>query len=215
MNSQIFPITEETFYLPGPAGRLEVLATPGELNAPTAIICHPHPQKSGTMHNKVVTTLHRALWSQGLNTVRFNFRGVGQSEGEYGNKEGELADLKAVLAWAQTAVPNPAFYLAGFSFGAYIAYRLAAELSQDPHLRQLITVGMPVHYEVFLEVPPPTCPWLFLQGDRDEVIDPTAVYAWLDQLAKPPRLIRFAEAGHFFHGKLLELRDAISSELVA
>ena len=103
----------------GPAGRLEGRYQPAkQKNAPIAIVLHPHPQFGGTMDNKVVQTLARALLQLGYRTVRFNFRGVGQSEGRFDDGRGELDDLRAVAAWARVEHPDKALWLAGFSFGA-------------------------------------------------------------------------------------------------
>ena len=116
---------EERIYIAGPEGKLE--ANVSGLGSPLqvfniGIICHPHPLHQGTMHNKVVTTVTRTWQKLGLATVRFNFRGVGESEGHYGEGKGEIEDLKAVIVFAQQRHPEAKIWLAGFSFGAVISY---------------------------------------------------------------------------------------------
>ena len=114
-----FPYDDKTFLLPGPAGKLEVMTTwARKSHGYVAIICHPHPLQEGTMHNKVVTTLAKTFAQLGVATVRFNYRGVGESEGSYGNMQGEIEDLLAVKAWLRKCLDETLFILAGFSFGS-------------------------------------------------------------------------------------------------
>ncbi len=198
--------------LPGPAGQLEVMTTfPETPRTPLtiAVICHPHPLLGGTLHNKVIYTLARCFNSMGLATVRFNFRGVGQSQGEYDKGHGESDDLLALLAWLKKSCPGSHIWLAGFSFGAYIAARVAKIWP----VKQLICVAPPIENFPFKELPPFPCPWLVVQGDEDEVVSPTAVFSWLNSLAQPPEIIKIQGASHFFHGKLIELRDSLSIAL--
>ena len=127
-----FPREAATLQLPGPAGALEVAVDPPEANAEplplVAIVCHPLPTEGGTMHNKVVTMVARSLRELGATTVRFNFRGTGASAGKFDHGNGELDDLRAVAAWVRTQRPDDTLWLAGFSFGAYVSLRAAAEL---------------------------------------------------------------------------------------
>lgn len=206
-----FPPGEARIMLPGPVGNLEVITA-----MPTApikpiigIICHPHPLFGGTMHNKVIYTLARAFKEMGLPTVRFNFRGVGTSEGTYANGLGETDDLIAVLEWVKQACPDHAVWLAGFSFGSYVAARGAKAWPT----KQLISIAPPVTNFNFKELPPFDCPWLVVQGDHDEIVSPEAVFSWLDTLENPPQLIRMHGAGHFFHGQLIELRTELINAL--
>lgn len=192
-----FPRAPTEFDLPGPAGRLELAtgsAKPGEARAGTAIICHPHPQHGGSLRNKVVTMLERSLRESGLDTVRFNFRGVGGSEGEYDEGDGESGDLVAVAQWVRQAHPGDALWLAGFSFGSYVALRTARSLAADA----LITVAPPVGRWDFAGVAMPECPWLVVQGDDDEIVDPQAVFGWIETLDPQPTVVRMPETGHFF-----------------
>lgn len=189
-----------------------MLASPVNLPQAIAVICHPHPQKGGTMHNKVVTTLHKAFHASNMHTIRFSYRGVGKSEGNYDHGQGEVADLVTVLAWVTQNCAALPLYLAGFSFGAYISYCLAARADQK--IRQLISIAPPVQYPLFHSLPQPSYPWLVVQGDADEIVDANAVYAWLEKLGNPARVVRFPNTGHFFHGKLVELKTQLIKQLL-
>lgn len=203
---QSFPTTETPFLLPGPAGDLEVVAKPAENSSrkAVAIVCHPHPLFGGTMNNKVVTTLARTFRELGLATVRFNFRGVGKSAGSFSDGIGEVDDLLAVVNWVKQVCPDHELWLAGFSFGGYIAAKVATQIP----VAQLVTVA-PQASRFTADFPPITVPWVLVQGEEDEVVSPQEVYAWIDTLTIKPILIRIPDAGHFFHGKLLELRDEL------
>lgn len=209
-NPDVFPDAATALTLSGPAGSLEAavdVPLAVEARAGVAIICHPHPQHGGTLHNKVVTMLERSLRESGLATVRFNFRGVGASQGTYDEGHGEADDLVAVAEWAQCTRPRDALWLAGFSFGAYVAARAALQLP----VRQMISVAPPV---TRWEFPGPTVrsyPWLVIQGEADEIVDPVAVYAWVAVQPEPPMLVRIPETGHFFHHCLMDLRGAVKN----
>jgi len=161
----------------------------------------------GTMRNKVVTMLERSLRELGLTTLRFNFRGVGASQGSYNDGIGESDDLLALASWVQRSRPRDALWLAGFSFGAYVAARAA------PHVpvRQMISVAPPVERYDFASLPSPLCPWLVIQGESDEVVEPQAVYAWVATQPEPPTLVRLPDTGHFFHRRLMDLRGAVKN----
>ena len=203
------PAEGGSLLLPGPAGALEVAVDPPEGDAPAlplvAIVCHPLPTEGGTMHNKVVTMAARALRESGATTVRFNFRGTGQSQGEFGNGDGELDDLRAIAAWVRAQRPGHALWLAGFSFGAYVSLRAAAEL--QPGL--LISIAPPAGRWDFQAIDLPTMPWLVIQGEADEIVDPQAVYDWLERSGAQAELVRMPDTSHFFHRKLIDLRGAI------
>lgn len=156
------------------------------------------------MHNKVVTMVEHALRESGLDTVRFNFRGTGASEGSYGNGDGESDDLAAVVNWARRTHPNDALWLAGFSFGSYVTIRNAVRLKADA----LISIAPPVGRWTLTDTLP-TCPWLVVMGEADEVVEPQAVFDWIDAMEHPPELIRMPETGHFFHRRLIDLRGAV------
>lgn len=205
-----FPDSSMTFALAGPAGVLEVTtAAPeaGTARAGTVVICHPNPQQGGTMRNKVVTVLERSLREAGMATVRFNFRGVGASVGEFDNGDGESGDLVAVAQWVRKARAGDALWLAGFSFGSYVALRCARSLAADA----LITVAPPAGMYEFGEIATPGCPWLVVQGEEDEVVDPQAVFDWIETLDPKPTLIRMPDTGHFFHRRLMDLRGVIKN----
>lgn len=195
----------------GPAGRLETLieeATPGEAPRFAAVVCHPHPLFGGTLHNKVVYTLARALRERGAVTLRFNFRGVGGSEGAHDGGAGETEDALAVLAWARARWPAAPPLLAGFSFGAAIAIRAAAAVRPQ----WLISVAPAVDRVSLDGVVMPDCPWLIVQGDADEVVAPASVIDWAARQAPRARIRLLLGVGHFFHGHLHELVDCIRDE---
>jgi len=206
-----FPSEAAVLALPGPAGTLEVAVDPPEADAEprplVAIVCHPLPTEGGTMHNKVVTMVARSLRELGATTVRFNFRGTGHSEGEFDHGNGELDDLRAVAAWVRAQRPRDTLWLAGFSFGAYVSLRAAAEL--EPAL--LISIAPPVSGRGwdFDAIALPTMPWLVIQGENDEIVDPQSVYDWLAKANAQAELVRMPDTSHFFHRKLIDLRGAI------
>jgi len=198
--------------LAGPAGPLEaLLEEPAPEPSRFAVLCHPHPLYGGTMENKVVWTLARALEAEGIATLRFNFRGVGASAGRFAGGAGETDDARAVLSFGQARWPGARVVLAGFSFGAYVALRLAGEAAPE----RLITVAPPVGLAAPLErlsvegLPVPACPWLIVQGDADEVVDGRAVVSWARALSPAPSLRVLPGVGHYFHGALGTLREAV------
>ncbi len=178
---------------------------PGTGGSSYAVVCHPHPLFGGTMDNKVVTTLARALHQTGIPTLRFNFRGVGGSAGTFDQGLGETADADTVAAWGAHRWPGRSLVIAGFSFGGYVALRLA----QERVPRMLITVAPAITRFDTTAMKVPRCPWLVVQGDADDVVDSSAVVDWVDSLDPKPRLVLVPGVGHFFHGRLQELRDAV------
>lgn len=211
MASPAFPRESATLALPGPAGTLEVAVDLPDADAEVArlplvaIVCHPLPTEGGTMHNKVVTMVARSLRELGATTVRFNFRGTGGSEGSFDEGRGELDDLRAVAAWVRAQRPEDTLWLAGFSFGAYVSLQAAEELK--PSL--LVSVAPPAGRWDFDTIAMPTMPWLVIQGENDEIVDPQAVYEWLDRANAQAELVRMPDTSHFFHRKLIDLRGAI------
>ncbi len=190
----------------GQAGALEAIAEdPGAEGPSYAVVCHPHPLFGGTMDNKVVTTVARALRETGMPTLRFNFRGVGASAGAFDQGVGETADADAVASWGAARWPGRSLVIAGFSFGGYVALRLA----QHRLPRYLITVAPAVQQFGASSMAVPRCPWLVVQGDADDIVDPAAVIDWVNGLDPKPRLVVLPGVGHFFHGRLHELRDAV------
>jgi len=170
-----------------------------------AVILHPHPLYGGTLHNKVVHMLARALNEIGVATVRFNFRGVGASSGSFAEGIGETDDALAVVEWARTQAPHVPLWLAGFSFGAYVALRAADRAVPAG----LITVAPAVHLYDFSAVALPRCPWLLIQGEADEVVPVESVRAWLAGLAVAPEAHFLPGVGHFFHQRLADLQEAV------
>lgn len=213
LNPDDFPEKEAHFLIDGEAGHLELLTTsPENPSNGVAVICHPHPLHQGTMTNKVVHTLSRAFHNQGLHTVRFNFRGVGKSEGTFGHSIGEVADLMSVLNWVDTVLHKPKVWLAGFSFGAYIA---AMGATKHPCC-QLYSIAPAVNHQPYDELLPITCPWVVIQGEKDEVIAPELVYNWYEKTNKPNmQLFKLPDTSHFFHGNLIVLRDLVEKSFVA
>ena len=205
-----FPSSREEFFIRGPAGRLECVTDVPEsdIERPaTIVICHPHPQHGGTMHNKVVTIIERSMRELGLRTVRFNFRGAGDSEGEHDEGYGETDDLFAVTEWVRHSRPDDELWLGGFSFGAYIAVRAAQNLK----LGQLIAIAPPVDRYEFSELQHPNCPWLVVQGDEDDVVVLEDVSCWVEKLDPQPDFCIMEQAGHFFHRRLMDLRGLLKN----
>ena len=202
----------ERLFIDGPAGRLEaILELPtGEEPLGSVVVCHPHPQHGGTMHNKVAHTLARAFVRSGFVSLRFNFRGTEKSEGNYDDGNGELDDALAAVALMRERDPGSILWLAGFSFGAAIAVKAAVAIEVDG----LVSVAPAItRFATGLEVQP-ICPWLIVQGDRDELVDVEETVTWVDGLEPGPELLIIPGAEHFFHGRLNELREAVA-EFVA
>jgi len=207
------PPLAERLMLPGPAGALEALVeTPADAGVPDrdavrafAVVCHPHPLFGGTLDNKVVWTLARAFEQLGAPAVRFNFRGVGRSAGAYDEGRGETADLLSVIAWGRQRWPQAALWLGGFSFGGVVALRAAAEARPE----RLVAVAPGITKIDVSPAATPSFPWLVVQGDADEVVPPQTVLAWARGLRPAPEIRVLAGAGHFFHGRIHELRDAV------
>lgn len=209
MTLPAFPSTSSTLSLPGPVGALELSVDLPEGDIQplplVVVLCHPLSTEGGSLHNKVVTMAARSLRQLGATTLRFNFRGVGRSEGTFDHGNGERDDLLAVVDWVEQQRPDAALWLAGFSFGAYVTLRAAHDVQPDA----LISIAPPVGRWDFQHMVLPTCPWLLVQGDEDEVVDPQAVYAWVDTLKHKPDLVRMYGTSHFFHRKLIDLRGAL------
>lgn len=205
-----FPASKAEIRLRGPAGDLEVITDTPDAEAArpaVAVICHPHPLHGGSFHNKVVTILERSLRELGLTTVRFNFRGVGDSEGQFDDGFGETEDLLTVVEWVRRNRPDDELWLAGFSFGSYVALRAAQNLK----LKQLISVAPPVDKYEFAEMDRPDCNWMVIQGDEDDVVSADAVVEWANKQQPPPDLIVMNQAGHFFHRRLMDLRGLVKN----
>jgi alpha/beta superfamily hydrolase len=193
--------------LAGPAGAIEcAIDLPTGAARGTVVVCHPHPQHGGTLDNKVVQTLARAFVQLGWRSVRFNFRGVGASEGAWDDGVGEIADALAVIE-AQRAVAAP-FMLAGFSFGAYVASHAAARLADDAKPQRMVLVGPSTQRQPMAAVPADT---VVIHGETDDVVPLAATLDWARPQSLP--VIVFPGVGHFFHGQLGLLKSVVVREL--
>src|SRR5690554_1803354 len=192
--------SEEHLLISGPAGELEILVTRVAEARAVAVICHPHPLHGGTMHNKVVSTLMRAARDQGASTIRFNFRGVGQSAGEHADGVGEVEDCKAVIDWAASEFAGLPLWLMGFSFGGYVA--AAAARVQTAWPERVLLVAPSVERQPFAELMPLPGSISVMMGEADEVVASQAVFDLLEGQSGV-EVVRFADTGHFFHGKLV------------
>jgi len=203
-------LQSERLVLQGQAGALEALIeTPAGDNTTTVssfgVICHPHPLYGGTMDNKVVWTLARAFQQFGAPTIRFNFRGVGASPGVHDSGRGETDDTLAVVAYGRQRWPGAGLWLAGFSFGGVVTIRAAG----SAHPTRLVAVAPGINKTDVSDAAPPACPWLIVQGDADDVVPPAPVIEWARSLSPQPELAVLPGAGHYFHGRINELRDVV------
>jgi alpha/beta superfamily hydrolase len=196
----------------GPEGRIEARYLPAkEPNAPIALILHPHPQHGGTMNNKVVYTLYHAFAQRGFACLRFNFRGVGRSQGTFSRGEGELSDAATALDWLQSYNEDSSqCWVAGFSFGAWIGMQL---LMRRPEIDSFISVAPPANMFDFSFLAPCPSSGLVLRGDKDDVVPPSAVDKLIDKLRQQKGITIDLEtisgANHFFHGKIDKLDKKI------
>jgi alpha/beta superfamily hydrolase len=161
------------------------------------------------MHNKVVHTLARSMNDLGLLALRFNFRGVGESEGVYGDGEGEIQDLIAVADYVRLRWPGALIWLAGFSVGGVVAARAASQIRAE----RLISIAPAVNVLGRELKSVPTMPWLIIQGDADDVVPVAEVSSWVESLDIQPELIVLPGVGHFFHGHLVDLRAILVKKL--
>ena len=198
--------TQSKITFAGPAGRLEgMLHLPDAEPVAIVVVAHPLPTMGGTMDNKVVTTLARTFAELGFVTLRFNFRGVGGSEGEFDDGNGETEDMLAVVQHAQDAFGHLPLILSGFSFGGYVAARAAQHLHPQAH--KLVLAAPAVGRFAMPYVPHDT---LLIHGEQDEVIPLNDAFDW----ARPQHLpvVVLPEAGHFFHGRLQQLKQIVLKE---
>jgi alpha/beta superfamily hydrolase len=198
MNSQT-----RRLLIPGPAGAIEcAIDEPAEAARGVAVVCHPHPLHGGTMDNKVAQTLARAFVQLGCRAVRFNFRGVGGSEGSFDEGRGETDDMLAVIAaHRDAALP---LRLAGFSFGGYVSARAAQQLPDDAKAASLVLVGPSTQKQ---QVPPVPEGTLVIHGEADDVVPLSATLDWARPQALP--VVVVPGAGHFFHGQLTLLKNLV------
>ncbi|MCC7114396.1 MAG: alpha/beta hydrolase [Burkholderiales bacterium] len=197
------PGTTERARVDGDAGAIEVVCNvPPHARAGIALVCHPHPLQGGTLDNKVAQTLAKTFFGLDYVAVRFNFRGVGTSEGAHDDGVGETEDALAVIAWARerygTSLP---LALAGFSFGSYVQTRVA----QRTQAERLVLVGPAVRRFPVGPVPADT---IVIHGEEDDIVPLADVLDWARPQALP--IVVFPGCGHFFHGRLQPLRDTIA-----
>ncbi|MDU9030656.1 alpha/beta hydrolase [Pseudomonas mediterranea] len=205
---------ETPVVIEGPVGPLEALYLDSEAPRGLALICHPNPVQGGTMLNKVVSTLQRTARDAGLVTLRFNYRGVGTSAGSHDMGTGEVDDAEAAAAWLREKHPQLPLSLFGFSFGGFVAASLGGRLeAQGQSLKHLFMVAPAV---MRLDEQSPLAmrgELTVIQPENDEVVEPQLVYDWSDALQRPHELLKVAECGHFFHGKLTDLKDLLLPRL--
>ncbi len=196
----------ESLFIEGPAGRLEALLEEPEHDDPreAALVCHPHPQHGGTMHNKVVYRMARGLRRAGAVVLRFNYRGVNLSEGVFDQGRGEAEDARAALTVLRERYPALPFTLAGFSFGSRIALRLGCEA---PYPGRIILVGFPKAYRGDSQC---AVPRIFIHSTNDQYGPAEAMQTYFDSLAEPKKLIWVEAKDHFFAGAL----DAFEKALI-
>ena len=205
---------ETPVVIDGPVGQLESLYLDNEQPRGIALICHPNPVQGGTMLNKVVSTLQRTARDAGLITLRFNYRGVGASQGTHDMGTGEVDDAEAAAAWLREKHPDLPLTLFGFSFGGVVAASLGGRLeAQGVQLEHLFMVAPAVMRLGEQDQLPQHGGLTVIQPETDEVIDPQLVYQWSEQLQRPHELLKVAECGHFFHGKLTDLKDLLLPRL--
>ena len=203
-------IFHRSFFLAGPAGRLEaMLWTTAAANPDlVSVVCHPHPLFSGTMHNKVVFQAAKTLHRRAIPVLRFNFRGAGQSEGEHDKGHGERDDVRTALDYLATEFPGRAILLAGFSFGAWVGLRVGCE---DERVSALIGLGIPVNSFDLSFLRECVKPKLFVQGGNDQFASREKVEALYVTLPEPKNLVFVENADHFFTGKLEQMTAALGA----
>jgi hypothetical protein len=198
-----------TFFLQGPAGRLEAMlwTTPVSDPRSVAVVCHPHPLYGGTMHNKVVYRTAQALHECGVPVVRFNFRGAGLSEGVHDKGSGEEGDVRAALDYLAREFPGRPILLAGFSFGSWVGLRVGCV---DARVTRLIGLGLPVNACDFSYLRDCAKTKLIIQGGKDQFGSRASIEALCTTLPEPKRIVVVEGADHFFEGRLAEVSVAIT-----
>jgi hypothetical protein len=198
----------ESYLLDGPAGKLEALLEEPEDGPPTeaSLVCHPHPLFGGTMHNKVVYRMARALRRRGSVVLRFNFRGVNLSEGEHAKGAGEIEDARAALGWLRARYPGLTASLAGFSFGARVILQLGCALAGAS---RLIAVGFPMGAPDAAYLSTCSVPKFFISSTHDQFAPRLEMEAHYAEIAEPKRLIWIEAGDHFFQGALDQLEETV------
>src|SRR3954467_1997581 len=206
--------------LVGPAGPLEALLDEPSTGTPfkaAVVFAHPHPQFGGTMHTKAVYQGAKGLARIGCAVLRFNFRGVGRSAGEFDQGEGEKADFRAALDYMAARYPGAPLWAAGFSFGSWVALEVGAE---DPRVSALIGIAPPVATSVsgqvytFEATLASTKPKFFVQGESDEVCPIEGMWGFYGKLQEPKELVVIDMANHLFEGQAAEVGEALEDLLM-
>ncbi len=196
----------------GPAGRIEGRYTQSiNRKAPVALVLHPHPAHGGTMNNKVVYSTYKSFVNNGFTTLRINFRGVGNSQGEFDNGVGELTDAATALDWLQLHNPLAAsFWVAGFSFGSWVGMQL---IMRRPEINYFIAVSPPVNKYDFSFLSPCPIPGLIVQGDQDSIVSEDSVSDLVERLSKQKHsrveYKTISGGDHFYRARLDELEQAL------
>ena len=200
----------------GPEGRLEGQFYPAKKpNSPLAMILHPHPERGGSMNNKVVYQLYQTFVNRGFATLRFNFRGVGRSQGVYDRGEGELSDAASALDWLQTIHTDaPQCWVAGFSFGAWIGMQL---LMRRPEINGFISIAPPANMYDFSFLAPWPASGLVIHGDQDDIVPPDSIDEMIAKVAKQRDVVIESEliegANHFFGNELEKVETHVTAYL--
>jgi alpha/beta superfamily hydrolase len=200
----------ETFDIAGPAGRLEsLLMNPEETPVAAAVVCHAHPLQGGIMHFKVIFRAAKALQQNGVAALRFNFRGVGRSEGKHDDGRGEQDDVIAALDEMTRRFPGLPLVLGGFSFGSWMSVLVS---QRDPRVRGLVAMGFPLRLagQVSLETARPM-PRIFVQGENDEFGAARELQPLVERLPPPHEFAMIPGANHFFDGHLETVQQTIST----
>jgi len=205
-------VFHRSLFLSGPAGRLEALLWTSPLAEPSfvAVVCHPHPLFGGTMHNKVVFQAAKALHARGATVLRFNFRGVGQSEGEHDDGRGEQDDVRAALDFLSAEFSGRPVLLGGFSFGSRVGLLVGCG---DLRVARLIGLGLPVDNVDMTFLRGCAKPKLIVQGGNDQFGARASVEALFATLPEPKKLAIVEGADHFFTGRLDQVGAAIDGWL--
>ncbi|NDB82660.1 MAG: alpha/beta hydrolase [Alphaproteobacteria bacterium] len=196
----------------GPAGRIEgKYFQSSDQKAPVALVLHPHPLYGGSMNNKVVYAIYKALLRQNMSVLRINFRGVGKSQGEYDGGVGELTDAATAMDWLQSKNPlADKFWISGFSFGAWIAMQL---IMRRPEINHFVSVSPPVNKFDFSFFAPCPVPGLIVQGNQDSIVTEADVMNFADKLSKQKIRVEYRQidgADHFYREKIIDLENVIS-----
>ncbi len=209
-------MTSQRLFFDGPVGTIEAMLEcpdglePGVKVPAVAVVCHPHPQFQGTMLNKVVHTLARSAIDCGIPALRFNYRGVGKSLGDYDEGRGETDDAEAACTYVDTLFGEAPLVLMGFSFGSSVALRLAGR--NEPVA--LVVAAPPVGRLGNPSTVEFAMPWQVIQGTADELVDYVEVETWAKSQVPPPQLVVMDGVSHFFHGNLTLLRQDVRAFLI-